>query len=76
MRCPKWLCGAIAAVFPWPSRADRKAGVEEAREKAAEARKKAAEAHQVKRELQQIMARDHFAQAIVEGLMEHRDDRK
>ena len=63
----KWL--------PWPSRAEGRTRVAEAREAAEEARRKADEARQLCRDLERIRRRDHFAQAVVEGLMDAQERR-
>lgn len=60
-------------VFPWPSRKERKARVEAARYRVEQARRKNTETEQLRCELVEIMQRNHFAQAIVEGLMQHHE---
>jgi hypothetical protein len=62
-------------IFPWPSRAERRARIELAREKAGQAKEKAEEAAAISGDLQRILKENHFAQTIVEGLM-RRDDKK
>lgn len=58
------------SVFPWPTRRERKGRVEAARKGAEQARGKVAESDKLKRDLQEILQRNHFAQIIVEGLMQ------
>lgn len=77
-----WVRRMPAAVFPWQPRSERKAQIQEARGKAAEAEVKVQEAYTIVRDLNRILRENHFAEAIVEGLMEgrrqqhrHRGDR-
>jgi hypothetical protein len=66
------MCRVAAVIFPWPSRAERRARVDAARRNAEQARRKAEEAERVQQDLREIMARNHFAQILVEGLMQQR----
>lgn len=63
----KWL--------PWPSRAERREALATARQGAEEARRKADEAGALRQDLVRILRRNHFAQAVVEGLMEAQERR-
>jgi hypothetical protein len=72
----RWLSRMAAGIFPWTPRAERRARVEAARKEAGVSRRKAEEAQQVRRDLEAILQRNHFAQAIVEGLMSRRDDKQ
>lgn len=59
---PKWL-------LPWPSRTERKASICRAEAETAESRRKVQQSRQVSEDLRRILARNHFAQTILEGLM-------
>jgi hypothetical protein len=53
-----------AVIFPWPTRAERKARVEAARRGAAEAAVKAAEARSLSAELHELRRRNHVSEAL------------
>lgn len=61
-----------AVLFPWPTRAERKAQVEAARRKAEQAQRQAAAARGLTEEMQEILAKNHLAQSIADGLIQAR----
>ena len=54
-------------VFPWPSRAERRQRVEQARAGAKAARHEAAKAERLSRDLKRIAEENGFAEAVLEG---------
>lgn len=63
----KW---ALKWLLPWPSRAERKASIYRAEAETAESRRKVQQSRQVSDDLRGILERNHFAQIIMEGLMD------
>lgn len=68
-----WRQRLFRLIFPWPSRKVRKARIAAARDAAAESQRKLAESEHLKKDLERILAQNHFAQVIVEGLIGGRD---
>lgn len=65
-----------AAIFPWPSRSERRMRLEYARERAAVGREKTRESEAIVRDLRRISQENHIAQAIVEGIVGEQGKRR
>lgn len=60
------------AMFPWPSRNQRKAAIRRARAEKERSRTSAAHAAQVETEIGRLAAQNHFAEAISRQIAQHR----
>jgi hypothetical protein len=59
-------------MLPWPSRAERRQHVQEARDSAETARLGADQARGIEQDLERIMAENNFAGLIAEQIIRHR----
>lgn len=62
----RWVSRVFTAIFPWPSRATRKAAVAKARAGAEEAQRAAVRDRKLTRELYEMRHQDH-----VEEMLDH-----
>ena len=63
----------VNAVLPWAPRAERKAAVARARRDADCAARRARKAQQLEEDLRRVLADNHFAQIISQGITGHRE---
>ena len=61
---------AMDAVFPWPSRSQRRAAVDRARGEKEKSQRSAAHAAAVRDDITSLAERNHFAAAIAEQIAE------
>ena len=63
-----WWAWVTALLLPWPTRAERRAAVEAARTEAQQATARAQKARQLEADLRAVLADNHIARAIYDGL--------
>ena len=61
----------VNAVLPWAPRAERKAAVKQARDSADTAQARAEKARHLEADLRRVLADNHFAQIISQGITGH-----
>lgn len=60
----KWVQRVLAAVFPWPTRQERKAHIRAAQQGAAEAEAKVPAARSLSKELSEMRRENHVNEAL------------
>lgn len=66
-----WLRGAVTMLLPWPSRHERQAAITAARREKERSQAQAGQAEDVARQIRRMTDRNHFAELIVEQIMQN-----
>ena len=68
MTAGDWLRKAVAVLLPWPSRNQRHAAIEAARQEKIRSRSSAEHAASIEQAIEQMAADNHFASSIAEQI--------